>query len=116
MRPFSKTLLAVCLAAGFLFPVSANALGFSFGGRIIKVVPCVSGLGPSLHVPIKPAGVFAPMYIWTPATLTGLFGPPRTIGQQVLGIADIPYVCVIPVKPPIILPGLRMQIVGTSLF
>ena len=116
MRSPGKILLAVFLAVGVLTPLSASAFGFSFGGRVIKVIPCVSGLGPSLHVTIRPAGVFAPMYIWTPATFTGLFGPPRNIGQQVLGIADVPYVCVIPVTPLIILPGLRMQIVGTSLF
>src|SRR3989344_6256928 len=104
MHSPGKVLLAVCIAVGFLAPLSASAFGFSFGGRINKVVPCISGLGPSLHITIRPAGVFAPMYIWTPATFTGLFGTPRNIGQQVLGIADIPYVCVIPVTPLIILP------------
>ena len=116
MRSHGKVLLAVCLAIGLLSPLSASAFGFSFGGRILAVIPCVSGLGPSLWVSIKPAGVFAPTYIWTPATITKLVGPPRNPGQQVLGVADVPFVCVIPAKIPIPLYGLRMQIVGTSLF
>lgn len=96
--------------------IPAGRASLSFGGRIVGVIPCVSGLGPSLFVTIKPAGVFAPTYIWTPATITRLAGPPRTIGQQILGRADIPFVCVIPAKVPIPLYGLRMQVVGTSLF
>ena len=116
MRSLGTILLAVFLAIGLVAPLSVSAFGFSFGGRILAVTPCVSGLGPSLWVSIRPAGVFAPTYIWTPATITKLVGPPRTIGQQVLGRADIPFVCFIPAKVPIPLYGLRMQIVGTSLF
>ena len=111
-----RFVLTLLLAVGLLAPLSAHALGFSFGGRILSVIPCVSGFGPSLWVSIKPAGIFAPTYIWTPATITKLVGPPRNPGQQVLGRADIPFVCFIPAKVPIPLYGLRMQIVGTSLF
>ncbi len=114
MRSLGTFCLAVCLAAGLLIPFSASAFGFSFGGRILTVVPCVSGLGPSLWVSIKPAGFFSPTYIWTPATITKLVGPPRNPGQQVLGVADVPFVCFIPAHIPIPLYGLRMQIVGTS--
>jgi len=116
MRSPDKILLAVCLAVGMLAPLSVSAFGFSFGGRILAVISCVSGLGPSLWVSIKPAGRFPITYIWTPATITRLVGPPRNPGQQVLGIADVPFVCFIPAHIPIPLYGLRMQIVGTSLF
>jgi hypothetical protein len=95
-----------------LTPVSASAF-FSFGGRIITVVPCLSALGPSLHITIVPAGLFPVAYIWTPATFTFLAGPPRNPGQQVLGLYDVPFVCTIGF-PPIPLPGLRMFMVGTS--
>ncbi len=96
--------------------IPAARLSLSFGGRIIAAIPCVSGLGPSIFVTIRPAGVFAPTYIWTPLTITKLTGPPRTIGQQILGRADIPFACFIPTVPPIFFYGLRMQTVGTSLY
>lgn len=86
----------------------------SFGGRIATVVPCVSGLGPSLHITIIPAGVFQPAYIWTPLTITKLAGPPRNPGQQVLGTADIPFVCFTPTVPPVPLYGQRIFQIGTS--
>lgn len=98
----------------FFVPSVASAAVLSFGGRAISVIPCVSGLGPSLHVTIIPAGIFPVFYIWTPATFTFLYGPPRNPGQQVLGLADIPFVCFIPARIPIPLFGLRMFTVGTS--
>ncbi|MCC7500871.1 hypothetical protein IT396_03705 [Candidatus Nomurabacteria bacterium] len=94
-----------------LIPSPAAALGVSFGGRIVAVTPCIGGLGPSIWVKIIPAGIFPVAYVWTPLTLTYLAGPPRNIGQQVLGVADTPYVCKVGTVP---LVGLRMQIVGTS--
>ena len=111
---FGLGLLTSLGSSGLAIPSARASL--SFGGRVVAVVPCVSGFGQSLFVVIRPAGVFAPAYIWTPLTITKLVGPPRTIGQQVLGRADIPFVCFIPAKPPIPLYGLRMQVVGTSLF
>jgi hypothetical protein len=99
------------LIAFFLVPHLVSAAGTSFGGRVVTVIPCVSALGPSLHVSIIPVGLAQPFYIWTPLTLTFLYGPPRNPGQQVLGVADIPYVCFVGKAP---LYGQRMQIVGTS--
>ncbi len=86
----------------------------SFGGRIIAVVPCVIGVAPALHVTIKPAGIFPVTYIWTIATITKLAGPPRNIGQQVLGTYDAPFVCFLPGPVHVPLYGLRMTMVGTS--
>lgn len=89
----------------------------SFGGRVATVIPCVSGLGPSLHVTVIPFGGFPGVaYIWTPATITYSFGPPTHPGQQVLGVSDIPFVCFTPTTPPVPLYGFRMQSVGTSPF
>lgn len=97
---------------------AGNVTGFSFGGRIIAIAPCVSALGPSVFVTLKPASPLLPpfMYIWTPATLTNIVPPvpslpPRNIGQQILGRFDIPYVCFIGFYP---LYGLRMQMMGIS--
>lgn len=98
----------------------AASPGFSFGGRIIAIMPCLSALGPSVWVTLKPSGLLLPpfMYIWTPATLTSLVPPvpslpPRNIGQQLLGRFDIPYACVVPF-PPFVFYGLRMQVMGAS--
>ena len=110
--------LALPLAAVlFLAPVGAHALGISFGGRVTSAIPCLSTLGPSLHVTIFPAGRFPISYIWTSATITKLAGPPTRVGQSILGLADIPFSCFIPgffFIPPTFFFGLRMQFVGTS--
>ena len=96
--------------------IPAGLASRSFGGRIVTAIPCVVGGTPALQVTIRPAGVLPITYIWTSATITRLQGPPRTPGQQVLGIYDVPFVCYIPAKVPIPLFGLRMTMVGTSLF
>ena len=121
--------LGIAALVGFNFltsaaPVAATAAGVatggSFGGRIIAIMPCVSALGPSVWVTLKPSGFLLPpfMYIWTPATLTNIVPPspslpPRNIGQQLLGRFDIPFACVVPF-PPFVFYGLRMQIMGAS--
>ncbi len=118
--------LGVAAIVGFSFltsaaPVAAGvATGGSFGGRIIAIMPCVSALGPSVWVTLKPSGFLLPpfMYIWTPATLTNIVPPspslpPRNIGQQLLGRFDIPFACVGPFLP-FVFYGLRMQIMGAS--
>jgi hypothetical protein len=83
----------------------------SFGGRIALIVPCVSGLGPSIWVKIIPAGSFPTSYIWTPLTITRLAGPPTHPGQEILGLADIPYFCWIGDD---FYYGRRMTMIGTS--
>lgn len=92
-------------------PLSASALGTSFGGRIVALTPCLSALGPSIWFTIIPAGFFPISYIWTPLSVTYMAGPPTHIGQQILGVADIPYACKV---GPVFLFGQRVQIQGTS--
>ena len=95
-----------------LVPLSASALGLSFGGRIVAIYPtCLNG---GIWVAISPAGPHQPFYIWTPATLTYSAGPPKSIGQQILGVADIPYVCVVSWYPYVQLVGERIQFMGSS--
>ena len=86
VRFISVFLLAVTLLA----PLSASAVGKSFGGRVVLWTPCVSVLGSSFWITIRPAGVFPITYIWAPGTI-GL--PPVHIGQQIWGIADTPFKC-----------------------
>ncbi len=119
---------AVAVGVGVAAGVSLLSSGFSapaisFGGRVITELPCISPLGPSLVITIRPAGVFPVSYIWTPATITKPTPASiPTIGGQVLGLADIPYACWNPIKGGLFglftffsySYGLRMQMVGTS--
>ena len=114
--------LALLLVGLFSLPLTASAIlglpstggfGTSFGGRVLFIVPCS---GPMYQVTIRPAGKFPISYIYTPTTITNLVGPPLP-GMQVLGIADIPFVCFIGggfFSSPIPVFGLRMFVIGTS--
>lgn len=111
--PRVKKLFLVAVLLLIPLSVSAQLLPTSFGGRITSVIPCTAGL----WMTIVPAGTFPSLsFIWTPATLTFSAGPPRNVGQQVLGVADIPFVCFYGSPTPVPLFGLRMQMVGTSPF
>ena len=96
MNSLIRFIAILTLIAGIAAPLSASAQFFpkltSFGGKVLTSEPCISPLGPSLAVTIKPAGVFPISYIWTPLTITNLVGPPIP-GGQVIGTADIPFAC-----------------------
>ncbi len=116
MRHLRQILFPILLSGLLGMPFYALAFGLSFGGRVSTLpLPCLNG---GLYVTVLSARGIDPLfpepYIWTLGTITFLAGPPTHLGQKILGIADIPYVCVIS-SPPYSLPGLRMQIVGTSL-
>ena len=86
----------------------------SFGGRIIsQPIPCSNGGLWMLIVQPPPKQPSVIAMIWTPATLTFLWGPPRQVGQSILGIYDIPYVCTQGPHIPA-LYGFRMRMIGTS--
>lgn len=105
-------LSAVLILLGALFvPFTASALGISFGGRIASI-----NFGPGcINFIIIPAGAFPISYIFGPGSIPFLAGPPTHPGQQVLGVADAPTVCVGFGSHPPVWPGLRVQIIGTSL-
>ena len=86
----------------------------SFGGRIVAIYPYC--LNAAVWITIVPAGGDPnPFYIWTPATITFSAGPPKSIGQQVLGLAiTAPYQCVVSYYPYVALTGQPMFTLGTS--
>jgi hypothetical protein len=104
---------ALLLSTQLLSPVVPKLT--SFGGKIVSVIPCSGGM---VHVTIVPAGLFPVQYIWTPFTITKLYGAPIHPGQQLVGLADVPFVCFIGggiFTSPTPLYGLRMTTVGTSM-
>jgi hypothetical protein len=115
MNKFARMWVLGVLLFSILVPTTASAALISFGGRVIATLPCLNG---AIYTSVFSARGATPglteFYVWTPATLTFVAGPPRNPGQQILGTADVPYPCVISVKPPIVLYGLRMFMVGTS--
>lgn len=88
----------VFLAIIVMMPAAASAQvkPSSFGGRILSSEPCISPLGPSILVRILSARDsdlgFPVNYIYTPATVVVTAALPVP-GGQVLGLADIPYLC-----------------------
>ena len=101
-----KTISAL-LALLVLLPASAHA--FPFGGQASIVRPCYNA---AIY-----AGLGAPRggpYIWTTATKTYQFGPPRAVGQWLLGLASVPYHCVVSINPVIVWPGTAIMMMGSS--
>lgn len=94
----------------FALPLSASALGISFGGTILTWKTCTFPPG-AIHITIKPAGGSPnAAYIWVPFLTLGF--PPTHIGQQILGLADISAVCTVGKVP---FPGQRIQLDGVGI-
>jgi hypothetical protein len=114
MHSLNRVVLLFLILGALSLPLSASAaLGRPFGGKIITMIPCSGGM---FYYVILPAGAFPISYIWTPATITMLAGLPK-IGGQVIGNADLPWVCSVGggiFSSPVLLYGLRMQYIGTS--
>ncbi len=107
IKTFSATFLIVSVLFVLVLPLFAHA--FPFGGAIGTIVPCYNNaiyasLGPPRGGP----------YIWTPATRTYQFGPPRHSGQWLLGLASAPYYCVVSIFPVIVWPGTHIDMMGSS--
>lgn len=115
MHRLVRLLVIALVLLGLALPLAADALGTSFGGRVVLWSPCLTPTGPGFWITIRPAGIFPITYIWGPGSL-GL--PPLHVAQQILGIADVPYSCTVPVPfPPYAVPlyGQRIQIDGVGL-
>ena len=90
-----------------MLPVSVYA--FPFGGQITMIRPCYNN---AIWVNLSPPR--GGQYIWTPATRTYQFGPPRHVGQWLLGLASAPYYCVVSIFPLIVWPGTNIDMMGSS--
>ncbi len=103
MRTFFATL---CVAA---LVVPHFAFAFPFGGSIGVVRPCYNN---AIFAAVGPPRGGA--FIWTPASKTYQFGPPRRPGQWLLGLASAPYYCVVSILPVDVWPGTHIDMMGSS--
>jgi len=78
---------------------------------VTSVWPCLNG---GIYFTVFGRGVGSGAFTFTPGSILYPWGPPR-LGVSILGTADVPYACVISVKPPIVFPSLRVFMSGTSL-
>lgn len=106
----TRALLTVSLlVAILLLSVPFVTYAFPFGGPIGTLKPCYNN---AIYAAVGPPR--GGPYIWTPATRTYQFGPPRRTGQYLLGLASAPYYCVISIFPVIVWPGIHIDMMGSS--
>jgi hypothetical protein len=97
------------IVTAFVMLTPALALAFPFGGQASQVLYCFNG---AIYVNLgAPRG--GP-FIWTPATKTYRFGPPSHGGQWFLGLAGVPYYCIVSILPVIVFPGTNIEMMGSS--
>lgn len=97
------------LCAMLLFSAPNVALAYPFGGQTKIALPCFfSGSILALIGPPNPG-----IYLWTPITRTYSNGPPAP-GKWLLGLTSIPYICVILPIGPVVIPGVAIEMMGSS--
>ncbi|MAF59293.1 MAG: hypothetical protein QF858_01310 [Candidatus Pacebacteria bacterium] len=109
-----KSTILISILFSILFLLSpfyqAEAI-IPFGGMVITLTPCLNA---AIHVLIGPPRPGP--YIWQAGlTLTFLYGPPSHPGQWTLGRAGPVGLCIIDYSPFVVIPGLTMLILGTSI-
>jgi len=90
-----------------LIPVSVQA--FPFGGRITLYHVCYNETLFARLSPPVPGD-----YVWTTATRTYQFGPPRAAGQWLLGLTGIPFDCLWSINPIFPVPAIAIMMMGSS--
>lgn len=100
---------AALIALTLIITIPGLASAFPFGGQAGQVVPCYNNaIYANLGAPVGGP------YIWTPSTRTYSFGPPTHAGQWLLGLASVPYYCIISILPVIVWPGTAIDMMGSS--
>lgn len=103
-----RTLLLPLLVALSLVPVGL-AHAFPFGGQITLYHVCYNSTIFARLSPPVPGD-----YVWTTATRTYQFGPPRSAGQWLLGLTGIPFDCLWSVNPIFVVPAIAITMMGSS--
>ncbi len=97
----------------FLFsPIAAFAIGGPFGGPMLSPpTPCIDPPGSYMFTLGPPS---AGVYKYIPGvSVTYLFGPPKTVGQLLLG-NFMPGICTKPGTPPVPVPVFVITAEGSS--
>ncbi len=89
--------------------VPLTVFAFPFGGETSNVTRCYNT---AIYANVGPPR--GGQFIWTPATVTYPFGPPAHSGQWLLGLAGIPYYCLVSVVPIIVWTGIDITMMGSS--
>ncbi len=105
MKFWSAIVVAGLLS--MLMPVVASA--FPFGGQITIYHVCYNETIFARLSPPVPGD-----YVWTRSTKTYQFGPPRNVGQWLLGLTSIPYDCLWSVNPIYVQPAIAIMMMGSS--
>ncbi len=108
MVHFRKILASLVLLVSLFMPFSALAIT-PMGGYVTTYLPCNYGI---LITVVNPGGIGSGVYMWTPATISFLHGPPLP-NTWVLGMTDVPFPCFI--GKVFVGYGERITFHGTSL-
>ena len=90
-----------------MVPLVATA--FPFGGRVTVYHVCYNE---TIFVRLSPPTPGD--YVWTRSTRSYQFGPPRFVGQWLLGLTSIPYDCLWSVSPIYVQPAIAIMMHGSS--
>src|SRR3989344_3720111 len=102
-----RALATLSVATLLIAPITA--LAFPFGGQISQVVPCYNKAIYAYRGPPRGRPCIS-----TPATKTYQFGPPAFVGQWLLGLASVPYYCLVSIEPVIVWSGTAISMMGSS--
>lgn len=102
-----RSLLIVCTVAIVGTPFFVFA--YPFGGQASIVRPCYNSA-----IFVRLGAPRGGDFVWTPSTRTYQFGPPRSVGQWLLGLASVPYHCVVSLAPIDVWPGDAIMMMGSS--
>jgi hypothetical protein len=108
MRWLSGCLVSALCFVALLFPFSALAFT-PMGGLVVFMRPCNTGY---LITVVNPGVIGSGEFMWTPGTISFLYGPP-VLHEWVLGTTDVPLPCF--VGPVLYGFGQRITFMGTSL-
>jgi hypothetical protein len=100
---------ALVLCASLVFSAPNLAFAYPFGGETSLVLPCWN-----VAILTLIGDPNAGFYLWTTATETFNNGPPTHGGQWLLGLASIPYICLLLPLPVIVWTGIAIDMMGSS--
>ncbi len=115
MRILSRLFVTGLIVVGSAAPLVSSAALIPFGGKIVTEWPCFNG---GLYFTVlNLGGIGSGAFTFAPGSIPYPWGPPRP-GVNTVGIADVPYGCVIGFLPngvPITWFAPRVFMQGTSL-